>query len=182
MKKFLPLLLVVVLFACQKVDTTTFPVSDFSIVWIPANQDSVLFTSLWKDGTLPLLPDTNYLIYNDSQSVFNSQNPQLQTITQQGFCTDGSFLATFTLQAGIPEVSGTLLSKTDMLVITSAGTQNELYISKNAISGNFYFIDTMRVAERTYLNVLTDSTNYYFTQTDGIVAFNNGLKWFYKED
>ena len=182
MIKLLLLSSVVLLFACKKVDTITYPVSDFSIVWIPANQDSVLFTSLWKDGTLPILPDTNYLIYNDSQSVFSSQNPQLQTVTQQGFCTDGSFLTTFKLQAGIPEISNSTMSKTDVLLITSNGTQTEVFISKNTITGNFYFIDTMRVAGRTYIDVLTDSTNYFFTQTDGIVAFNNGLKWFYKED
>jgi len=169
---------------CTKQNTFSFPVGEYSLLWIPENEDSVKFIDdffiaepeLTRGGRL------NYLSYATLSSSFQGRDSKIEVITQRAVCTDGSFELNYTLVAGIPqsnEANGHP-QKTDILQIDNGSNQHEMFISKNQITTSLYVLDTVSLNEKTYINVLTDSSTFFFSQKEGVISFYNGSKWYYK--
>ncbi len=161
--------------ACSNSTEFYYPVSDLAASFIPANQDSVLFTS----SNL----DSSYLIYYPySTSKVNSDNVEYERIQQRATCFGCPFYLSYMLNAGQPEIDSVgKSSKTDVLLLASTTSTYQLNIGTKAISGNLYFLDSLLKPDSTYIfNVYTDSSQFFFTQTEGIVGYKNNNNWYFK--
>lgn len=173
---FVAILAVLSFSGCKNENSFFFPVSEYSKRWIPANQDSIVFTA--SNG------DTNYLVF-DKYSTSNipfGENVIVQQISQQGYSTDSGFIVNYLLSAGAPypDSLGKPV-KVDLLRIASLLTLKEIQISNTTITGSIDFLDSLTLnTGETYYDVFTDNTAYYFTLNDDVIRFYNGSQWFDK--
>jgi hypothetical protein len=180
---------VLVLFAisCEKEFSTRIPVSESARAWVPENQDSVLFqTDLEFQEDLDLGTNRdkdNYLIYGFLASQFTSGADQREMVTQSVEAVYGNFSLDYQLTAGFPTESDTTGTpgKLDVLLVSTSAKTYQILISNSGVTTDFFVVDTINFFGKEYVGVLTDSTNFYFTKSDGIVAFFDGTKWYYKD-
>ena len=160
------------------------PVADYSLIWMPENEDSVKFIDAFfsPEPELTRGGRLNYLSYATLRSSFEGGENKIEVVTQRAFSSDGKFELNYALVAGIPQSNGANVhpAKTDILQISTPSSQNELYISKNQITTSFYVLDTVSLNQKTYINVLTDSSSFFFSRVEGVISFYNGTKWYYK--
>ncbi len=177
--RILILFFVVLLFgACKNENSLYIPLSDYAKSWIPANQDSLIFTDA-------LELDTVYLSYNmyarENLSIANDTRGE--RITQAGFSSDTGFTIDYYLQGGIPTTDslGKPL-KTDFLEISTPTSFSELRISNTTISGTMFYLDSLIFPDSTIVyNVFTDSSQFFMTRNNAVIQFKSGSTWYYKK-
>lgn len=159
--------------SCQKRDVLSFPLSANAKLWVPQDQDSVLFKPFANR-------DTTYLRYASQQTSWvNKNGVDVEQLSQRASSINGDFFLDFNLETDVPVMlpEGGIARRENLFFKTQNGEEYFVSFYRDTITTDLFVIDTISFNSKLYTGVLTDNATFYYNQQFKIFRYYDDGTW-----